>query len=70
VIYIYIYIYISQYFYPVQFYRTVRHWCAYSPDSVYAVYCSNLQRNIWILCEDLGITTDDGVVIGAETCRV
>jgi hypothetical protein len=34
------------------------------------LYCSNLQRNMWILCEDLGKTPDDGVVIGAETCRV
>jgi hypothetical protein len=52
------------------FYRTVRHWCTHSPDSVYVIYCSNLQRNIWILCEDLGTTPDDGVVICAETCRV
>jgi hypothetical protein len=34
------------------------------------LYCSNLQWNMWILCEDLGVTPDDGIVIGAETCWV
>jgi hypothetical protein len=32
--------------------------------------CSKTYNETWILCEDLGIIPDDGVVIGAETCRV
>jgi hypothetical protein len=44
--------------------------CAHSPHNVCVIYRSNLQRNIRILCEALGITPDDGVGIGAETCRV